>query len=97
MNFLDYISGSGTGPQLTSGAIGPSFLTWQQKDFRHMRRRYGETELDAGTFPLSQIHFNKESGTASLGQLDVGPSSWYGTPHSDFKGCDCGRDPGCCA
>lgn len=80
MNYLDYLeNGFTSGPVLTSGAIGPSFLTWRQQDFRAQRRKYGETELDSGSFPLSQVHFNKETGTCSLGQLDVGPSGWYGT------------------
>lgn len=98
MNFLDYLeSGFQGGPVLTHGAIGPSFLTWQQQDFRAQRRRYGGGNMDDGSFFLSQVHFDKETGTASLGQLDVGPSGWYGTPHQSFKSCDCGRDPSCCA
>lgn len=96
MNFLDYLeTGSHQGPFM-GGAIGTSFLTPDQHYFRSMRRRYGESELDAGSFPLTQVHFDKESGTTSVGQLDTGPSSWYGTPHKDYTSCDCRGDANCC-
>ena len=81
-DYMDYISGAGfqRGPVMTSGALGPAFLTWQQADFRDMRRRYGEGDPSVGSYNLNQIHFDKENGTASVAALDVGPSSWYGTP-----------------
>lgn len=86
VNFLDYLeSGSHRGPFMTDGAIGTSFLTPQQADFRKARRRYGEGMLDDGNYYLSQVHFDKETGTASVGQMDVGPSGWYGTPPNDYR------------
>lgn len=76
--FLSYLeSGSHSGPFM-GGAIGTAFLTPDQETFRAARLRYGESELDAGSYFLNQIKFNKETGTASVGMLDVGPSSWYG-------------------
>ena len=81
-SYMDFIApgglGSHSGPVLTNGAIGTSFLTPEQSDFRRARRKYGEGMLDDGNFYLSQVHFDKESGTCSLGQLDVGPTGWYG-------------------
>ena len=81
LDYLDYIGGAGfgRGPVLTSGAYGPGFLTWSQRDFRAMRRRYGEGDPEVGNYALNQINFNKENGTGSVAQLDVGPSSWYGS------------------
>jgi hypothetical protein len=81
-DYMDYISGAGfgRGPVLTGGAYGPGFLTWDQADFRAMRRRFGEGDPDIGNYNLNQVHFDKETGTASVAQLDVGPSGWYGTP-----------------
>lgn len=81
MNFLDYIAGGGyaNGP-VPSGAIGPAFLTPAQADFRATRRRFGEGDPSVGGYNLAQVHFDKETGTCSVAQLDVGPSSWYGTP-----------------
>lgn len=95
-SFLDYLeTGSHSGPFM-GGAVGPQFLTWDQRDFRAQRRQYGEGELDAGSFSLSQVHFDKETGTASVGQLDVGPSGWYGTaPTHERKGCDCPQGGSC--
>lgn len=96
MNFLDYLeTGSHSGPFM-DGAIGPSFMTPHQHWFRSMRGKYGEGNLDDGNYYLSQIHFDKETGTASLGQMDVGPSGWYGTPPNSYKSCDCKQDPHCC-
>lgn len=81
-DFMDYIGGAGFqhGPVLTSGALGPAFLTWDQKNFQAQRRRYGESDPSVGGYNLNQIHFDKETGNASVAQLDVGPSGWYGTP-----------------
>ena len=81
-DYMDYIGGAGfqRGPVLTSGALGPAFLTWGQQDFRDMRRRYGEGDPSMGNYSLNQIHFDKENGNVSVAQLDVGPSGWYGTP-----------------
>lgn len=81
-DYMDYISGAGfgRGPVLTSGAGGPAFLTSDQRDFRAMRRRYGESDPTVGGYNLNQIHFDKENGNVSVAQLDVGPSGWYGTP-----------------
>jgi hypothetical protein len=80
MNFLDYLeSGFHRGPVLTSGAIGSSFFTPVQSDFRDSRKRFGEGDPNRGTYNLNQVHWNKENGTVSVSTLDVGPSSWYGS------------------
>ena len=86
MDYMDYIGTPGfqRGPVLTSGAIGTSFLTWGQSDFRRMRRRYGEGDPSVGSYNLNQVHFNKENGTLSVQSLDVGPSSWYGSPSNSY-------------
>lgn len=85
MDYLTYLeSGFQAGPVLTSGALGPAFLTPGQRDFRDMRRKYGEGDPDRGNFNLAQVHFNKENGSVSVQTLDVGPSSWYGSPPPDY-------------
>lgn len=85
MDYLDYIAyGAQAGPVLTAGALGPAFLTWRQRDFRDMRRRFGEGDPDRGNYNLNQIHFNKENGALSVQTLDVGPSSWYGSPPDSY-------------
>ena len=89
-DYMDYISGAGfqRGPVMTSGALGPSFLTLDQHNFRAMRRRFGEGDPSAGSYHLNQIHFDKENGNVSVAALDVGPSSWYGTPTQHAQGVE---------
>lgn len=84
-DYLDYLQGGfQAGPVLTGGAAGPAFLTWGQQDFREMRRKYGEGDPDVGSYHLNQVHYNKENGTLSVQALDVGPSSWYGSPAGSY-------------
>jgi len=84
-DYLDYLeTGFLRGPVLSHGSLGPAFLTWGQKDFRAMRRQFGEGDPDRGNYNLNQIHFNKENGCLSVQTLDVGPSSWYGSPPDSY-------------
>lgn len=71
-------------------AIGPGFLTPEQSDFRKARTRIGgPDDPNVGSFHLSRIHWNKESGAASFSTTDVGGDGWY-------TGCGCEQTSGGC-
>lgn len=81
----DYLALISAGPQywphyLDSPAVAPGYLTPDQWWFRERARvrRYGEGDPDRGGYPLAEVIFDKEEGTAMVGQCDVGPSGWYG-------------------
>ena len=93
-NYLDYLTpGPVDNPAFLDGAIGTSFMTPEQAWFRQRtnRRVYGEGDPDAGGYPLSRIHWNKEDGTLSFMTMDAGPAAWYGEGN-----CDCGDGGGDC-
>lgn len=91
--FLDVLSaGPSPNPTYLDGSVGTHFITPDQLYFRSTRRHYGEGDPDIGGYKLSSIHFDKESGTTTVGQMDVGPSGWYGgaCDCADAGGCGCG-------
>lgn len=79
------------------GAIGTGFLTPAQGEFMATRTRYGGVDdPNVGTFHLSRIVWDKETGDASFGMLSPMADGWYGGAGSDVTPDQPGEVPcGC--
>lgn len=85
---------NGTTPAATPGAIGPSFFTPEQADFMKARRRFaGPDDPNVGSYHLSRVHFNKETGTGSFTTTQPLADGWY--DQGPGEGCDCPDKGGC--